>query len=97
MIYYKMIGSYNIVHGKQKENLLYLIISVCTNIVANLIFIPIFRNNGAALASILSYGIAAFLFIRHFSQETGIKLSEMLIVNKSDIARVKAMMGNRKR
>ena len=89
MIYYKMIGSSNIVHGQQKENLLYLIISVITNVAANWVLIPIFRNNGAAMASILSYGMAAFLFTWHFSKENGVKISEMLLLNKNDIKRLK--------
>ncbi len=96
MIYYKMIGSYNIVHGKQKENLLYLVISVVTNVIANLLFIPWLGNNGAAIASILSYGMAAFLFTRHFAKETGIKISKMLFVNKEDIMRVKKIVGRKK-
>lgn len=97
MIYYKMIGSYNIVHGKQRENLLYLIVSVVTNVIANLIFIPRLGNNGAALASVLSYGMAAFLFTRRFSRETGEKITDMLLVNKEDIARVKEQLGRKKR
>ena len=96
MIYYKMIGSYNIVHGKQKENLIYLCISVATNIVVNLILIPIMGNNGAAVASILSYGMAAFLYTSHFARETGIKMTEMLIINKEDVARIKEIMKRRK-
>ena len=96
MIYYKMIGSYNIVHGKQKENLIYLIASVLTNIVANLIFIPMLGNHGAALASVLSYGMAAFLFIRHFTIETGAKLRDMLMINRQDIDRIKQKLRGKK-
>ena len=96
MIYYKMIGSYNIVHGKQKENLIYLIASVITNIVANLILIPLVGNNGAAIASVLSYGMAAILFIHHFVKETGVKYKELLIVNRQDIINIKKKFKGKK-
>ena len=42
MIYYKMIGSYNIVHGRQRENFVYLATSVATNIIAQ-----VFRKIGS--------------------------------------------------
>ncbi|MBP5416488.1 MAG: polysaccharide biosynthesis C-terminal domain-containing protein [Clostridiales bacterium] len=95
MIYYKMVGSYNIVHGKQKENLLYLTIAVITNVIANLILIPQMGNNGAAVASIISYAVAAFLYTWHFSKGTGTRVRDMLLVNKEDIARVKSKIGKK--
>ncbi|MBR5114796.1 MAG: polysaccharide biosynthesis C-terminal domain-containing protein [Oscillospiraceae bacterium] len=96
MIYYKMIGSYNIVHGKQKENFIYLLISVITNVIANMILIPRFGNNGAAIASILSYGMAAALYTQHFCRNTGMKLTQMLIVNKRDVERIKSILIRKK-
>ncbi len=95
MIYYKMVGSYNIVHGKQKENLLYLSIAVVTNVIANLILIPQMGTYGAAVASILSYAVAAFLYTWHFSKETDTRVRDMLLINKEDIARVKSKMGKK--
>ncbi len=92
MVYYKMIGAFNIVYGKQKENFVYLVISVVCNIIANLIFIPIFGNIGAALASVISYGISAYLFIRRFTIDNQIELKELLLIKKSDINRVKLLI-----
>lgn len=89
MIYYKMIGAYNIVHGKQKENFVYLVISVICNIIANLIFIPIWGNNGAAVASIFSYGISAYLFVHKFTNDNSVNLGDLLVLKKDDMNRLK--------
>lgn len=95
MIYYKMIAAYNIVQGKQKENFFYLVVSVIGNVVANAILIPIYGNIGAAIASIFSYAISAFLFTHRFIKETGTKMSDMLIINKGDISRLKSQFGRK--
>ena len=89
MIYYKVIGSYNIVHGKQKENFCYLLISVIGNIIANAVLIPAFGNTGAALASVFSYAIAAFLFTRKYIKDTGSKIENLLIINRHDMEMLK--------
>ncbi len=88
MVYYKLIAAYNIVHGKQKENILFLLVSVASNLVANALLIPRFGNIGAALASILSYAVAAFLFTQRFARETGTKLGSMLFINRADLERL---------
>lgn len=97
MIYYKMIGSYNIVRGKQKENLLRLALAVLTNIILNIILIPRFGNKGAAIASVFSYGVAAFLYIMYFRRLTGTKLTDMLMINREDIYRIRKMISKNKR
>ena len=90
-----MIAAYNIVQGKQKENFLYLIISVICNIVANIVFIPLLGNIGAAIASIFSYGISALLFTTHFIKETGSKMTDMLTINKNDISMIKERLAKK--
>ena len=95
MVYYKMIAAYNIVQGKQKENFFYLVISVIGNIVANAVLIPFYGDIGASFASIFSYAISAFLFTHRFIRDTGTKMSDMLIINKGDVARLKSQFGSR--
>lgn len=92
MVYYKMIGAYNIVEGKQKENFNYLIVSVICNVVLNAILIPMFGNIGAAIASIFSYAVSAGLFVRKFIRENPVKLKEMMLLNKNDIERLKSIL-----
>ncbi len=97
MIYYKMIGAYNIVFGKQKQNFIYLVISVLVNILANLFLIQRFGNLGAALASIISYGVSAFLFVRRFVIDNKIHFKELFLVNKKDIKKVKDLFKKNKK
>lgn len=96
MVYYKMIAAYNIVQGKQKENFVYLVISVLGNVIANIVLIPICGNLGAAIASIFSYFISAFLFIRRFAKDNNVKIAEMLVINKNDIGNLKEILINKK-
>lgn len=93
MVCYKMIAAYNIVQGKQKENFFYLVVSVIGNIAANAILIPIYGNIGAAIASIFSYAISTYLFTHRFIKETGTKMSDMLLLDKGDIAHLKNQFG----
>lgn len=93
MVYYKMIGAFNIVEGKQKENFIYLVISVICNIILNILLIPRFGNMGAAIASIFSYAISAGLFIRKFLKENPVKINDMLLLNHGDISRIKSQLG----
>lgn len=92
MVYYKMIGAYNIVHGKQKENFVYLVISVICNIAANITLIPVMGIIGASIASVFSYGISAFLFIYRFSKDNDIRLNDMLFLKKEDISKLKRQL-----
>lgn len=95
MVYYKMIGAFNIVEGKQRENFTYLIISVICNVILNAILIPIFGNIGAAIASIFSYAISAGLFIRKFLKENPVQMKDMLLINRGDIAKLKTQLGRK--
>ena len=91
-----MIGAFNIVEGKQKENFNYLIVSVICNIVMNAILIPIMGNLGAAVASIFSYAISAGLFLRKFIKENPVKMRDMFLVTKNDMNRLKQVVGKGK-
>ena len=95
MVYYKMIAAYNIVQGKQKENFLYLVVSVIGNVAANAVLIPVYGNIGAAIASIFSYAISAYLFTHRFMKETGARMGEMLLINSGDITRLKSQFGKK--
>lgn len=55
----------NITLGREKDNLIATIISALINFVLNLLFIPLFSQNGAAFTTLLSEAfVLAFCFIR---------------------------------
>lgn len=91
MIYYKMIASYNIVQGKQIVNFFLLGLSVISNIIANYFLIPKTGMMGAAWASVISYMLCAILFIMYFCSVTGLKMKNILFIQKKDIIRLKEL------
>lgn len=86
MVFLKMISQYNIVNKKQTSNLLFLAISVITNIVLNILLIPHLGIEGAAIASFVGHFVCAVCFIVYFCMKTGAKLQELIIPQKEDLA-----------
>ena len=96
MIYYKLIASYNIAMGKQLISFILLSIGVITNVIANLLLIPMMGIYGAGIASVISYAICSVLFIIYFEREAHIPLSKMLFIGKADFNKLKARFGKEK-
>lgn len=97
MVYYKIIQAYNIVHKKQKTNFLFLIISVIVNVVMNWFLIPVWGIYGAAAASLASYTVCALCFIFEYSHATKSRITDMLILKKSDIEMLKGLFKKKKK
>ena len=92
MIYYKLIASYNIAMGKQFISFVLLGIGVISNVIANLILIPLMGIYGAGLASVISYTICSAMFVVYFSWETGIPFTRMLFIDRNDYSKLKAKL-----
>ena len=84
MVFLKMISQYNIVHKRQLANLLMLAISVVTNVCFNLILIPHYGIDGAAIASFIGHLVCAVCFIIYFSKVAHIRFAEILFPKKED-------------
>ena len=63
-------------------------VSVLCNVGLNLLLIPALGITGAALASSVSYSIEALLFLAWVAQISGARITEGLIPNKADAARL---------
>lgn len=83
--YFKLIAQYNIVNRKQIRNVVLLSISIVVNVILNLLLIPRYGLNGAAFASGVGYFLSGWIFIIWFAKSNGIKLSEMFMMQKSDL------------
>ena len=83
--YFKLIAQYNIVNKKQVRNVVLLSISIVVNVILNLLLIPKYGLNGAAFASGVGYFLSGWIFIVWFAKSNGIPLSEMFLIQKSDI------------
>ena len=89
MVFYKIISTYNIVHGKQKTNVILLGSSIIINIISNLVMIPIMGYKGAAVASVVSYSMCSILFLIIFSKDSGIDMKKLILVQKEDFLIIK--------
>ena len=68
------------------------IITLFITIVLDIIMIPIYSITGAAIASSLAYLFSTGLLIYWFSQETQIKISEIIIPRRSDISQLATLV-----
>ncbi len=85
MVLYKMTTSLYVANGKQIFYLSTLAISAVSNIILNMIFIPMFGKIGAAIASAVSYNICGFIFFGRFMHDYNIKWYEAVTLKKKDI------------
>lgn len=90
MVFFKMISQYNIIKKMHLANLLLLSVSIALNCGLNLIFIPLMSINGAALATLISHIICAFLFIIYFNKKTGQKIKDVIFIKRIDFSLIKS-------
>ncbi len=60
--------------------------AVLTNVALNMILIPLYGINGAAIAASFAYGLAAVGLYRTHSRLTGLKVVNTVIIKRSDLA-----------
>lgn len=66
--------------------------ALIVNIVLNLIWIPLYGSNGAAVASTISYSVGAVLFLYFYSKEVDIPIKEILYFQKTDFDPIFALI-----
>ena len=66
--------------------------TAAVNIIVNSMVIPVWGIFGAAVASVVSYNISGLLFIRYFCKNTRADFKDMILIKKSDIAKIKKML-----
>jgi O-antigen/teichoic acid export membrane protein len=73
-------------HARQEINILAAVTALCLNVALNLVLIPRFGIEGAAVANGLSYGTAATILLVAFVRQSGHSLRETLVVRESDLS-----------
>ena len=71
--------------NKQQVNIIAAYIALAGNLGLNFLLIPSQGIVGAAMATTVSYSVAAMLLLVFFLRESGLGLSEVLIIRRSDI------------
>ena len=92
VVYFKFIAQYNIINKKQILNVILLSISIVIDVILNLLFIPIWGINGAALATSIGNAVCGVAFVVYFCRKTGIKVSKMIIPQKNDLELIKGLL-----
>ena len=90
--YFKLIAQYNIVNKKQVLNVLMLSVAIIVDIVFNILFIPKWGINGAAIATCIGNVVCGIVFILYFCRKTEIRISEMIVLQRSDLKLFKSLL-----
>lgn len=69
-----------------------MIPALIVNIILNILFIPEYGANGAAISSTISYALAGLLFLYFYSKEVKIPIRTILSYKKTDFDPIKAII-----
>jgi len=78
--------------GLPRYAMLTSIFAFVLNVVVNLILIPKFGLAGAAIASSLTHAFSGAMFLYYFHRESGVDISDTLILKRNDIIKLKQLM-----
>ena len=95
VIFFKLIAQYNIVNKKQYLNVILLSIAIVVDVVLNLIFIPLWGIQGAAFATSAGNVVCGIVFILYFSRVSGIPVSKIVLLQKSDLRYARSLFGKK--
>lgn len=86
MSWFKLIYQLYIAEGRRWISFGVLLLSSVINVVANIVLIPIWDINGAAVASVLSYFCCGVIFLFTYSRKIGKPLYKMFIPTPKDFS-----------
>ena len=91
------IGTLLLAQGKKGVYLGMLSASVAVNILCNTITIPLWGKMGAAVASVVSYAVAGFVFLGYYLKTYQIPLSAVFVFSPAEKAKLTSKIGAVKR
>ena len=95
--YFKLIAQYNIVNQKQILNIYMLSVAIVVDVILNLLFIPVFKIQGAALATSVGNFVCGIVFVVYFCKISKIKAKKMFLLQKSDVDYFKSLLRKKDR
>jgi O-antigen/teichoic acid export membrane protein len=87
-----VLSRYIVGRGRPGTGTMILVIGLVLNIVANLILVPRYGINGAALSSSISYGLTAIVTLVVFRRVSGRGVVETLVIQPSDVRALRSMI-----
>ena len=97
MSYFKIIGTLLLAQGKKGVYLGMLSASVLVNILCNMLTIPLWGKMGAAVASVVSYAVAGFVFLGYYLRTYSIPLNAVFVFSPAEKAKLMSKLGAVKR
>jgi len=95
--YFKLIAQYNIVNKKQIRNVVMLSVAIVIDVIFNLILIPLYGIEGAAVATCFGNVVCGIVFILYFSRLIKISPVKMVLPQKEDFELVGRLLKKRGR
>ncbi len=71
---------------KQRINIIAAYLALGGNLALNCVLIPKYGIVGAAIATMVSYSVSALLLLGFFLHDSGLRLRDVILVNRSDLA-----------
>lgn len=96
MVLFKILNADLAGRGNPLFALKIYLIALAINIVLNFILIPQYSIYGAAIASSISYTIGSIIFSISYHRATGLRYSDLFILNQSDIQQIKSLINKGK-
>lgn len=87
-----VLSRYIVGRGRPGTGTMILVIGLVLNIVANLILVPHYGINGAAMSSSISYGLTAIVTLLVFRSVSGRGIVETLVIQPSDVRALRSMV-----
>jgi O-antigen/teichoic acid export membrane protein len=88
-----VLSRYIVGRGRPGIGTMILAIGLAINVVANLVLVPRFGINGAALSSSISYGLTAIVTLAVFRGLSGRGVVETLVIQPSDVRALRTSLG----
>ena len=96
MALFKLIGPLYISKGEQKFYFYTLLLSVMANIILNIISIPLYGVEGAAMSSVISYSISGIVFFAKFVRMYNLNWYKTIVIQTNDIRIILEKINRRK-
>jgi len=89
------VTSYYAGKNRIKENIKGSLLATALLIAGDLVLVPLYGINGAALVCSLSYMLYGAYMVARFSQEYGVRLSDFFIIRKTDLYLILKLLNKR--
>lgn len=94
---FKIVSPVYIANSRSKYVFYVLLLSVISNIILNYLMIPYFSINGAAIASLISYGLCGIVILENFKHRYRKKMRDLFLVNLNDVRKIGKFIMNDER